>query len=224
MADINDLDRQIQEKLKGAEERLQLRQNHLQQRMREFQQRQEQYTEIADRLMQQVICPRIRKLAEHFANAKLPGSEQSCHRCLACFEHTPHFPATTRLELSVSHDGTYENLTVLYNLEILPVFFRFPGEDKLTIPVKGVDEEGVATWVQDKIISFVDTYLRLEVTDQYRMEHLALDPVCGMRVDRAFAPGQVEYRGQVYYFCVEECKKKFMADPDHHLRTLVPHA
>lgn len=39
-------------------------------------------------------------------------------------------------------------------------------------------------------------------------EHMAQDPVCGMKVDEKSAL-KVEYRGEVYYFCSQHCLEKF---------------
>jgi uncharacterized protein len=46
----------------------------------------------------------------------------------------------------------------------------------------------------------------------------AVDPVCGMAVDRAKAL-RLEHGGNVYYFCSEGCKAKFEATPDSYLGT-----
>jgi YHS domain-containing protein len=45
------------------------------------------------------------------------------------------------------------------------------------------------------------------------------DPVCGMVVDPQ-SPYTItyEHQGQTYYFCSEECLKKFQADPDSYVR------
>ena len=42
---------------------------------------------------------------------------------------------------------------------------------------------------------------------------MATDPVCGMSVDEATAPAQVEHQGRTYYFCAPGCKRTFEADP-----------
>ena len=42
---------------------------------------------------------------------------------------------------------------------------------------------------------------------------LALDPVCGMKVDRATARFRAEYAGQEYFFCCAGCMTKFHANP-----------
>ena len=44
------------------------------------------------------------------------------------------------------------------------------------------------------------------------------DPICGMELDPKEAAGTSEYRGQMYYFCSEHCKKAFdkkYVTPDH---------
>ena len=39
------------------------------------------------------------------------------------------------------------------------------------------------------------------------------DPVCGMQIEDSQAPAQSSYEGQTYYFCSEECREKFDANP-----------
>ena len=44
------------------------------------------------------------------------------------------------------------------------------------------------------------------------------DPVCGMEVsDIKKAPSE-EYKGKVYYFCAEHCKKTFKKDPESYIK------
>ncbi|PUA31538.1 MAG: YHS domain-containing protein [Zestosphaera tikiterensis] len=45
----------------------------------------------------------------------------------------------------------------------------------------------------------------------------AVDPVCGMEVDTEKAKFVVAYKGKVYYFCSQHCKKKFEANPEYYL-------
>lgn len=42
---------------------------------------------------------------------------------------------------------------------------------------------------------------------------MAIDPVCGMRVDPATAAGQSVYEGTTYFFCHPGCRQKFEAHP-----------
>jgi YHS domain-containing protein len=40
------------------------------------------------------------------------------------------------------------------------------------------------------------------------------DPVCGMMVDPETAPTQITYGSREMYFCSEDCKRAFQADPE----------
>ena len=39
------------------------------------------------------------------------------------------------------------------------------------------------------------------------------DPVCGMAVDEEQAAGKSGYKGEMYYFCSQDCKTKFDSSP-----------
>ena len=43
------------------------------------------------------------------------------------------------------------------------------------------------------------------------------DPVCGMQIDSSQAAAQAMHNGQQYYFCAEECRVKFLADPHKYI-------
>ena len=225
MQELNELERRIREKLADAENQLRAGANHTHQRMLETEQRHQRCTETADRLMRTVIRPRLKKLAECFANAELPdGDAAGRHHCMCTFKRTDRFPATTKLELAVSHDGLWENLLVQYKLEILPIFFQFKGDEQLRLPLDRVDDAQVAAWVDDRILDFVDTYLRLQSVEQYQRENHVTDPVCGMSINKVFAAATAEYEGRTYYFCVEDCRQKFLADPRAYLDGSTPPA
>jgi YHS domain-containing protein len=217
MADLTDLERRIKEKLSLSQERRELQQNHLQHQMAEAEARHQRFTTLADRLMQVVICPRMAKLKVHFDNARISQTRSSRHTSCCQFEHTTRFPATAYLEIGVTRDGEIKTVILHSRLEILPVFFPVEGSDELTMPLDGVDENKVADWVEAKILQFVDTYLRLETSDHYQQDNLVTDPVCGMRVNKAFAPAQMTYRGRTYYFCVTECRARFAENPERYL-------
>jgi YHS domain-containing protein len=217
MADLGDLERKIKEKLALSEERQQLQRNHLQQRMTEAEARHQRYTAVADRLIQEVIRPRMKKLETLFDNARLSEARCSRHTCCCQFEHTSRFPATATVEVGVTRDGEIKTVVLEYQLEILPVFFPVEGRDQLTMRLDEVNEEKAAAWVEAKLLHFVDTYLRLETFDQYQEENMVTDPVCGMRVNKAFASAPMTYRGQTYYFCHPECRTRFAENPERYL-------
>jgi YHS domain-containing protein len=217
MADIDRMDQRIKDQLAISEERRRLRQNHVERHMQEWEERQARYTAIADRLMETVIRPRLEKLRSHFENASVLEERSSRHTCCCHFEHTPRFPATVNLEMGITRDGDATTLVVQYKLEIRPIFFPCDSADEVQLALDTVSEEAVAAWVEEKVVAFVETYLQLETMEQYQEDNLVVDPVCGMRVNRRDAPASMQFHGQTYFFCLEECQKKFAENPERYL-------
>jgi len=50
----------------------------------------------------------------------------------------------------------------------------------------------------------------------------AIDPVCGMKVDRATARHRFEYKGEEYLFCGARCRERFAAEPEKFLKPREP--
>jgi YHS domain-containing protein len=47
------------------------------------------------------------------------------------------------------------------------------------------------------------------------MENLKPDPVCGLHIEKS--GHTTTYHGEIYYFCSEECQRKFNEDPERYL-------
>lgn len=217
MAEFNVLEREILELLAASEERRRRQQEHTHRLMDDMDERLARYDAVADRLARDVIRPRLAALAKHFDNASAAEGLNNGHRCVLRFDHSPRFPATTSLELGVTRDGEARTVVVEYNASILPVFIALEGHDRLVMPLDEVDEGRVAAWVERKLVGFVDAFLRLEMSPQYQAANFAVDPVCGMSVNKVFAPASLEHGGNQYYFCLDECRQKFAADPGRYL-------
>jgi YHS domain-containing protein len=43
---------------------------------------------------------------------------------------------------------------------------------------------------------------------------MAIDPVCGMKVDERTEKLKTTYKDKTYYFCSEPCLKQFRAKPE----------
>jgi YHS domain-containing protein len=218
MNDLTELARRIAEKLAAQQELAVLHYNHQHERMREWEERHQRYTALADHIVADIIRPRLQELACKFDNAELLcGDRLGRHQCICAFKHTPRYPATAKLELAITRDGSAENVCLLYNLSILPVFFAFKGQDQMTMPLDRLNESKIAEWFDEKIMDFLDAYLQLGTVDQYQTQNEVTDPVCGMRINKIFAAAAADYQGRTYFFCVPECKAKFVVDPDPYL-------
>jgi len=211
--DLTDLELQIKDRLASAQARHKQSQEALRHAMSARDERVRLFDQAARRLMEQVIRPRIAKLASCFPNAHVekPGAVEN--KCTCRFDHTGEYPASTQMDIGLSTSGDVQSVIVTYSLDILPVFFQFDGHDQLELPLDPVEDAAVASWLDKRLLGFVDTYLRLPLVEQYQQENITIDPVCGMRINCSDAGASAEYQGKTYYFCVEECYQKFLQDP-----------
>lgn len=215
MNDLTELEQLIRQRLDAATARRSANHENLRREMEEHEQRRGEFDEAAQRLINEVIRPRLTKLASLFPNAQVSDIDRAIgYGCVCCFGYTPEYPASTTLSMNVSSDGAVDNAIVTYHLEILPIFFQFEGHDQLVVALDAIDDEAVASWVNARVLGFTDTYLRLQVIEQYQQSNMVVDPVCGMRINRADAEASTEYGGRTYYFCVAQCQQKFLSDPD----------
>jgi YHS domain-containing protein len=217
MPGLEDLDRRIRERLDANADSQRERRDHVQQTMHEWEELCRKYTAIADRLTQTILRPHLEQLKEHFPNVREPQEWNSRHNCSYLFERSERFPATVRLEFGVTRDGAAAELAVEYLLSIVPVFFPFEASDAIRFPLDQVEDAKVAAWIENKLLQFVDVYLRLETAPLYQAENMVTDPVCGMRLNRLHAPASLEHRGVTYHFCVERCRQEFAEDPERYL-------
>jgi len=51
-------------------------------------------------------------------------------------------------------------------------------------------------------------------------ESMARDPVCGMSVEEVSGTAHTQFEGKKYYFCSDECKMEFEAEPDGYVEAV----
>ena len=223
MPDIDALDHEIESRLKAADERRQREQEYIVTKMADVERRHETFSQNAETLTTNIIRPRVERLAKFFDNAQLSDEQdRGGHHCVCRFNHSERFPATVKLAFSVAHDEEVRNIIVSRDLEVLPVFFKFSPHEKLEFPLDRLDEARLAEWVEGQVIEFVETYLRLEQSDQYQQETLVTDPVCGMRIRRALAAAKQVHHSVTYFFCTEKCRESFVQSPDQYVGGKAP--
>jgi YHS domain-containing protein len=217
MAALDELDKQIRQRIAASEERRHKDHEYLTHGMAELEERLRRYNQVANHLVKELIRPRLGKLAGYFENAWVSIEQHGGHGCVCEFAKTPRFPATATLAFEVTRDGQAHTVEIDYNVSIIPAFSPVPRPDRLTVPLEGLNDEKVAAWVEEKILAFVDAYLRLETAEEYQAANTVIDPVCGMSLNKSRAPASMEYGGAIYYFCVEECRRRFAENPERYL-------
>lgn len=185
-------------------------QQQLDQEMKTELDNQEKFRAAANRVITEIIRPRLEELARYFENAApvAPNSSQETS-CFCSFEHSLQFPATVTLSLSLIPCESSCEFTAHYDLEIFPIFMEYRRNESLQVPFSGADDV-IIQWVDDRLIEFLDTYLKIETHPLYQKDNLVLDPVCGMRIPVVAAPCHTERNGKTVYFCSAHCRDAFL--------------
>ncbi len=178
--------------------------------MKELLEQRERFSAVARRLMESVVHPRVEELSGHFDNASIIDHHgDTDFHCVCKFSHTPRFPAT--VSLSIGLLPAESSLKASYDLEILPVLMEYKRDEEKSFPMDDSDE-AIGLWVEEKIVEFIDTYLRLETHPLYQKDNIVSDPVCGMQISTNAATSRVELTGHTFYFCSEVCKGAFLEE------------
>ena len=163
----------------------------------------------AKRRIETVVHPMMQELLQHFDNGKVEVQlKDDCFGCVCEFAHTPRFPATVGFGIALL-PGNETSYTVRSELNILPVLMEYNRNSEALFLLEG-DNEALSSWVEDRILEFVDTYLRLETHPLYQKDNTVIDIVCGMHIPFTAATGSVVRDGRTFYFCSEHCKEAFL--------------
>jgi YHS domain-containing protein len=184
--------------------------------MGEMGKRLQRYDEVARHMIADLVRPRMLRLASHFSTARSDRMPHSDHSVL-WFGYCERFPANVKLEFTTEHDERVEHLCVRYELAIAPSFLKFKAHDNLTLPLEAIDDDAITQWVERRMLEFVETYLQIDRGSTESDEEVVTDPVCAMRFKRTDATAQANYRGHSYFFCSEDCHRRFAADPNYYI-------
>ena len=180
--------------------------------MARFGERRARFELLAVHLIDAIIRPRVETLAGYFVNAA-PTRDGGDWQCGYRFGYCERFPASTELQFAVEHDARMDKLLLRYHVHMMPTFIKLTEHDNLVVPLDSVDDDVVADWIEERLLEFLDDYLRINRGDTDFEEETATDPVCGMRINRSAAAASASYRGHPYYFCSAACEQQFVAAP-----------
>lgn len=177
------------------------------------------FASFAESLHARVIRPRVERLAACFEGSRLehfrtPSGIQS----RLVFARSERFPANATLTVGVMLDSARGDASLFQSLELVPILFDFDKAARLEVPIDGTIEHDAARWLDERLLGFVRTYLRLEFDPNYQRENQVIDPVCGMRVSAPVCVYRRRHGHREYAFCSEACAAKFTADPEFYIR------
>jgi len=217
MCDPGSLLERIEALTAAADDRIHLLQRRAGEQAKELQVRRERF-EIVARHLIEISDMSFSTLVNRFDNASVRRShDRDGYHVICSFRHTERYPASVELRFDLAHDPAIDTMVVTYHLQVLPVFIEFEHRDQIAYDLDAVDEGAIRTWVEDKIVSFVRTYMEIQFTDAYQRENIVTDPVSGVRFSRILATTNCDYRGRTYYFLSNEARHLFESNPDEFL-------
>lgn len=191
----------------AADERVkQLRTEQVQQ-YQEKQKRLEQFEVILERL-REIWRPRLEALAEKFGKRVAVEPHVEPGRRSATFEFQSEL-ARIKLRFAVAPDQEVKLLSFTYDLEIIPILMKFDSHAVIEFPLDKIDEDALGRWFDDRLISFVQTYLAMHENQYYIKDHLVEDPIAKVRFPKYAAGASSEYQGKTYYFIDETTRQAF---------------
>ena len=110
-------------------------------------------------------------------------------------------------------DEPTANLDSHHGRETMRLLRRLAKEDDRAILIVSHDQ---------RIKEIADRVLWLEDGEFKEMVEMAVDPVCGMSVDKDNAPAQAVVGDHMLYFCAVGCRDEFLAAPARYLAGSVP--
>ena len=210
--ELEDLATRVRDSLGKKEEGLDGRQEALERKMEDLIERRDRFNELAAQVFVEVVQPRMGLLREFFENTRYQADTQA-YRASVSFDSDNEYLGSFKFEVSIGCDQDIRKYVVVSRTRIVPILMDFEREASISLPVDGITREDVATFVNDKILLCVDTYLRFQNCPHYKRDGSVVDPVCGMSVQRK-AAGQVTLlNGSTYYFCSRACQEKFSENP-----------
>lgn len=207
MPDISSLASRIDAEFSVVEEKAKKLHAERMEEQKERQQRLDRLNKVFDEL-RDIWKPRLELLVEKFGSLV-----QTTPRIVpSTREVTFHFQskqAHVQLKLSASTDRDIRKVILGYDLQIIPVLWRFNTHAEIEFPLEAVDRTVAAQWIEDRIVEFVQTYFSLGENDTYLKDRMVEDPVAHVRFPRDAAATILEWQGNKFYFIGEETRREF---------------
>jgi YHS domain-containing protein len=166
-----------------------------------------QFTPAANRVVE-LVRPRLQLLVDQFKNKVQVQPAMSAHSREVTLKFDSPV-ARTDLTFRLGHDAEVKNLVLEQTLEILPILMKFDSHSSITTPLDKLDETKLVQWVDDRIVSFVQTYAAMHQNQFYLKDHLVTDPIAGVQMPKYAAKCTLEIDGKTHYFICDETKREF---------------
>lgn len=203
----NELLDRIDAEFSAAEQRIKRLRSEKVEEFQGRQQRLEQFEVTLDQL-REIWKPRLETLAKKFGERVEVQPHIEPGRRSATFQVQSQL-ARIDLRFSVVPDADARNVVFKYDLEIIPILMKFDSHDEIEFPLDAVDQTVLAKWFDDRIVSFVKTYLAINENQHYLKEHMVEDPIAKVRFPKYAAGAKLEVNGKTHYFIDDVTLREF---------------
>jgi len=206
----SDLSGRLDAVVKEAHGRVKAFQSEAEDAHRGARERFQEFLPIADRITA-MAREKLERLRERLAFEVRPSHTQTdrFYARSVTLEVKSELAGMIKLGFRLGHDRDVTRVMLDYQLEIVPVFFRFIPHEHLDMPLEAYDEAAVSRWLDDRIVDFANAYLEMNLTKQYQESMLVSDTVAGITFPKNFAASTLEHGGTTYYFVSGESRQEF---------------
>ena len=197
MATANSLLERIDAEFAAADERSKQVKS---QQIEQFQGRKERL-EKCGKLLEQlrdIWRPRLEALAEKF------GERVNVHPTVEPGRRSADFAfkselARIDLRFSVAPDPEVQNVVFSYDLTIIPILMKYDSHDEIEFPLDAIDNTALGKWFDDRIVSFVKSYLAIRENQYYLKDQMVEDPIAKVKFPKFAAGATLEVKGKTVY-------------------------
>lgn len=209
-SETGDLSSRLDAVVEEAQERARAFQAEAETARQEVRERFQKFLPIAERIVA-ITREKLEQLRERLKFDVIPAqfqTEQSYSRSVI-LDVKSELAGSIKLAFRLTHDSDVRQISLAYDLQIVPVFFRFNSHSEMAMPLESYDEAVVGKWLDDRIIEFATVMLEMRETKQHQARMLVSDVVAGVTFPKFYAAATLDHEGTTYYFISEQTRREF---------------
>jgi YHS domain-containing protein len=205
--DLDEFRKKVESQIGRRKKEEEENQTTIEESMRLLEEKRNDFNKRVSRLLFSDVRDRLKELGQNFDNIKIHSGEK---HCTAEFAHTKKYPCTATLCFSVSPGSDIESFIVRYDCTVLPVFADYGRNDEQEFPFTESGKIKALSWVETRILEFLDNYLEIGSHPAYQKGNMVTDPVCGMVLSAASAADSIKIdERKTVYFCSTTCRTAY---------------
>lgn len=207
MSDTSDLSARIDATIQSTFDKLKQQQQKELQNFQEQQRLLKEY-EVVQATIVDLVKPRLQALANRAGDRVkvTPSVAQTRRAATFVFKSSKTYMTLT---VAVAPDYTLRNACVQFDLSVVPVLWKFDSHSEISTPVEKPDLAAVSKWLDDRIIGFVELFMKIHEQEVFDKAEFVEDPIAKIKFPKFAAGATLEQGGKTLYFIDEKSKTEF---------------